>query len=139
MAVQCAPLDKHVTFNVLPEYIVYDSSCSVSQPETTSPVYSSTGDEGEYCQVTGVPWQMIIVIVLGIALVLYTALVNGGLATARRNFSLVMLILWTLLWAVLFWVLWSQCENSTAWWLLIFSSLVILTFFILVVALNLGG
>jgi hypothetical protein len=132
------PIGKHVTFDPVPQYLVYDGSSAVEDIAATPSAQITKSFTGDVCNVSGVPWQMIISILIGVGLILYTALL-ATIAPARRNFSVLMLILWTLLWAILLWVLWGHCENATAWWLLIFSTLVTLTFFILIVALNLGG
>lgn len=142
---QCASQNsdsKHVTFNPVPQYLVYDSSSMVSETMSSQepgPPSVIIGSEGGVCQIHSVPWPLIIMVILGLGLVLYTALLSGNIASARRNFSILLLLLWTLLWSMLLWVLWRQCEDVLSWWLLVFSSIIIITFFILVVALNLGG
>lgn len=84
------------------------------------------------------PWPMIIISILGIALLIYTA-VAPDIDSSRRSFGVVLIILWTLLWALLLWVLWKENQRAAAWWLLLISSVSILLFFILIIVMNLGA
>lgn len=85
----------------------------------------------------GQPWPTIIISLVGAGLLMYTA-IGPNIPSDRRIFGVVMILLWTLLWAVLLWVLWSAGHEIASWWLLIVGIGVIVLFFVIVIALNLG-
>jgi hypothetical protein len=84
------------------------------------------------------PWPTIIISAIGAGLLMYTA-VGQNIPQDRRIFGIVMIILWTLLWALILWVLWREYHIAAAWWLLVIGVAIIVIFFVIVIALNLGG
>lgn len=90
------------------------------------------------CHPKGAPWQLIIIAMVGSGMLLYTILM-AKISESRRQFSLGVIILWTLLWVVIFWSLWRRCYTTVIWWLLLFSLSIITLFFVIIVALDLGS
>lgn len=85
-----------------------------------------------------VPWPTIIISIFGAVLIVYTA-VAPNIMTNKRVFGIVMIGLWTLLWALLLWVLWRDKYYGISWWMTLVPVTVILLFFILVIVLNIGS
>lgn len=83
------------------------------------------------------PWPTVIVALVGVGLVIYTG-VAPDIDSNVRIFGLVLLLLWTILWGILLWVLWHECHQTVAWWLLILPIAVMLIFFVLIIILKLG-
>lgn len=111
--------------------------CSKDYPEDITCVKSKDGSQ-VLCQYNRPPWPTIIIAGIGAGLLMYTA-VGQGIPQDRRIFGIVMILLWTLLWALLAWVLWRECHVAGAWWLLIIGVAILVLFFVIVIALNLGG
>ena len=87
---------------------------------------------------TGAPWPTILMACVGAGLLMYTA-IGQNIPSDRRIFGIVMILLWTLLWAVLLWVLWKDGHLASAWWMLVLGIGIIVLFFVIVIALNLGS
>lgn len=83
-------------------------------------------------------WPSIVMIIIGLVLVIY-ALVDSSIDNDRRVLGIILILLWTALWALLLWVLWKNGRRQTAWWLLLIPSISIIIFFVLVLILNLGS
>ena len=90
------------------------------------------------CDLYTAPWPTIIISILGAVLIIYTA-VAPNLDSNRRIFGVVLLILWTLIWALLLWVIWRECRQATSWWLLLIPVIAMILFFVLIIVLNLGA
>lgn len=82
------------------------------------------------------PWPTIIIAVLGASLTIYTA-VAPNIDNSRRGFGAILIILWTLLWALLLWILWRNNNRAAAWWLLLIPSISIILFFVFIVVMDL--
>lgn len=100
--------------------------------EPPSPTYKYIYDY------SSLPWPSIVMIIIGLVLVIY-ALVDSSIDNDRRVLGIILIILWTALWALLLWVLWKNGRRATAWWLLLIPSISIIIFFVLVLILNLGS
>lgn len=88
--------------------------------------------------IDAIPWPTILISVFGGILIVYTA-VAPDILNNKRVFGIVMIGLWTLLWALLLWVLWRDKYYAISWWMLLVPVTVILLFFILVIIMNLGS
>lgn len=90
----------------------------------------------DQCQDISLPWPTLVLIVIGSAIIIYTA-VATNVSPSRRAFAAIILTLWTAIWSVLLYILWSKCYNTTAWWFLIIPLVILLLFFILIIVFNL--
>jgi hypothetical protein len=107
---------------------------------TTPPIQTVTSPGKEEIpnkKCTEAPWPTIIIAIVGVGLVIYTG-VAPDIEPNLRVFGLVLMLLWTILWAILLWVLWHECHQVVAWWLLILPIAVMLIFFILIIILKFG-
>lgn len=114
----------------------------------TQSVVSTTGTTGSVkvvgpiCQIYEPkdvnPWPTIIMSVLGAIVIIYTA-VAPNVDENRRIFGVVFLLLWTLIWAILLWVLWRECHRSASWWLLLIPVIAMALFFVLIIVMNVGS
>ncbi len=113
------------------------NTCKVNKCDRSS----SNSDDGsispDFLTATGAPWPTIIIAMVGIGLLIYTS-VGFGIPTDRRIFGIVMIILWTLLWCILLWILWKEGNWPAAWWMAVIGVAVLVLFFVVVIALNLG-
>lgn len=89
-------------------------------------------------QILGYPWPAIIVAILGLAFLIY-ALFATNLNSSTRSFSILMIILWTLMWVIILWVLWNDNRNNTAWAIVLVPVVLLIIFFVLVVVMNVDG
>jgi hypothetical protein len=90
------------------------------------------------CETYTVPAPVILISVLGAIIVIYTA-IAPGVDQNRRVFGIVLMILWTLIWALLLWVLWRECHRAAAWWLLLLAVTAMILFFVLIIIQNVGS
>jgi hypothetical protein len=86
----------------------------------------------------GSPWPMIIMFLVGMGFLLYTILV-ARISNSRRQFSIGVIVLWTLLWTLIFWAMWRQRYTTATWWFLLIAVSVLLFFFVVMVTLDLGA
>lgn len=93
---------------------------------------------GPSCNLSATPWPVIIISMVGAIFTVYTA-VAPNIDSNRRVFGVVLLILWTVIWALLLWVLWRECRQSTSWWLLLIPLTAMILFLVLIIILNLGA
>ncbi|CAH6420581.1 Hypothetical protein HVR_LOCUS1228 [uncultured virus] len=93
---------------------------------------------GPSCEIHAPPWPSIIIGILGAVVVIYTA-VAPGVATDRRVFGIVIMALWTIVWALILWVLWKECHRAESWWLLLIPVIIMAIFFVLIIILNVGA
>lgn len=89
------------------------------------------------CELNISPWPVIIMIIIGAAVIIYSAI--APINQDRRIFGVVMLSLWTIIWSVIIWFLWRECERNAAWLLLIVSVVMMLVFFVLIIIMNIGS
>src|SRR5437870_128064 len=119
-----------------PVPIQIDQPVTVSQTVVTTtiptPVITTVGP---VCQRYTPPWPSIIISVLGAIVIIYTA-IAPNVDENRRLFGVILMTLWTILWAVLLWVLWNECHYSASWWLLLIPVIAMALFFILIIILN---
>ena len=97
-----------------------------------------TATVGPSCKVHEPPWPSIIIGVLGAIVVIYIA-VAPGVATDRRLFGVIIMALWTIVWALILWVLWKECHRVASWWLLLIPIAIMAIFFILIIIMNIGA
>jgi hypothetical protein len=82
------------------------------------------------------PWPAVVQGLVGVGVLI--ALIGGpGLCLARRSFAVTVTVLWTALWTLLLGLLWRR-DGSRAWWWGVFSSLLLLVFYVAVGALRYG-
>lgn len=91
--------------------------------------------QAECIVTTTIPWPSIIIAILGVVIVIYVA-VSSGVDTSRRIFGVVLMILWTAIWALLLWVLWRECRQQTAWWMLLIPTITMIIFVALIIIMN---
>lgn len=90
------------------------------------------------CNIHAPPWPTIIISVLGAIIVVYTA-VAPNVNTDRRIFGIIMMTLWTIVWALILWVLWKECHRAVTWWLLLIPVAIMALFFIVIILMNIGA
>jgi hypothetical protein len=74
---------------------------------------------------------------VGAGLTIYTA-VAPGVSSERRAFGAILLLLWTLAWSLILWVIWKECHHPAAWWLVLVPLVLMILFFVLIIILDLG-
>lgn len=82
-----------------------------------------------------IPWPSIIVSILGIIIIIYLS-VGPSIETSRRVFGVLLMVLWTAIWALLLWVLWRECRHQTAWWMLLIPIIAMILLLMLVVVIS---
>lgn len=118
-------------------------------PDSTKPVVTITTKPvkidnipltptGPTCNRREAPWPTIIISVVGAVFVIYSA-VAPNISSDRRIFGSIMLALWTIVWALILWVLWRECHRAAAWWLILVPLAVMILFFVLIIILNIGA
>lgn len=110
---------------------------TISNADTTQKV-NLPEEVGPVCNKGAVPWPVIIVSVIGGGIVIYTA-VAPGISSDRRTFGVILITLWTLVWALILWVMWKECHHPATWWLLLIPLVLEILFFILIILLDLGS
>ena len=118
--------------------VVDPSLPSVATPPPTTTVVSTQKIVAPVCQINEPPWPTIIISVLGAIVVMYTA-IAPGVDENRRIFGVIITILWTVMWALILWVLWKDCHRSATWWLLLVPVALLAVFFILIIVANVGS
>ena len=93
---------------------------------------------GGSCHIHEAPWPTIIISVIGAIIIVYTA-VAPNVNNDRRIFGIVLMTLWTIVWALILWVLWKECHRAATWWLLIVPVTIMALFFILIIIMNIGA
>ena len=85
-----------------------------------------------------VPWQSIIVLLFGAVIVIYAA-VAPNVQTTRRVFSVVMMLLWSILWALVLWLTWKDGKEVSAWLLMIIPITLMIIYFVLILIMNIDS
>lgn len=124
-----------VNYNLEP---IPGASTSTSKTVVLGTGATGTHVVGPSCDIHAPPWPTIIVSVLGAIVVVYTA-VAPNVNTDRRIFGIVMMTLWTIVWALILWVLWKECHRAATWWLLIVPVAIMALFFILIILMDIGA
>ena len=81
------------------------------------------------------PWPSIIILLLGAFVVIYSAAIPN-IQTNQRLFGILVAIIWSVIWAVLLWVLWKDNLRRMSWFLLLLSTTLLFIFFIVIIVLN---
>jgi hypothetical protein len=81
------------------------------------------------------PWAAIIMLIFGGILLIYTAM-GTNINTNVKIFGIIMILLWTLLWAFLLYLLWKDNFITSTWWMLVIGFSVLTFFFLLIIILN---
>ena len=81
-----------------------------------------------------VPWPIIIVGIIGIIIIIYIG-IGPNITSNKRIFGITLLILWTLIWCLLLWVLWNENYYVLTWWLMIIPIITIIVFFVVIIFL----
>jgi hypothetical protein len=81
------------------------------------------------------PWAAIIMLIFGGILLIYTAM-GGNINANVKIFGIIMILLWSLLWAFLLYLLWKDNLITSTWWMLVIGVSVLTFFFVLIVILN---
>lgn len=98
------------------------------QEETTKVVYKKVP----------IPWPPILMAIMGVIIVVFTA-VAPGIPNDRRLFGVIILTLWTIVWALILWVLWREGRYGATWWLLLIPSAIMILFFVVIIILKVGA
>jgi hypothetical protein len=94
-------------------------------------------ESGASCDLNVTAWPSIIIILIGVILVMYVA-IAPGVNSNNRVFGVVLLTLWTAMWSIILWVLWRECHQSIAWWLLLIPFIMMILFTVIIVIMNMG-
>jgi hypothetical protein len=81
------------------------------------------------------PWASIIMSIFGIILLLCTAL-GAGIDTNVKIFGILMILLWTLTWSIILYLLWKDNFIKSTWWMLVIGTSVLTLFYYLIVVFN---
>ena len=81
------------------------------------------------------PWAAIIMLIFGGILLIYTAM-GGNINANVKIFGIIMILLWSLLWTFLLYLLWKDNLITSTWWMLVIGVSVLTFFFVLIVILN---
>lgn len=87
---------------------------------------------------TPFPWPVIIVLIIGLIATIY-AFFAIDVLQSRRIFAGIILGLWTLIWVLILWLMWSEHHYRATWWMAILPVFVIVLFVVLVLVFNLGS
>jgi len=90
------------------------------------------------CHINQPPWPTIIISVLGAIIIIYTA-IAPNVNNDRRVFGFVLIMLWTIVWALILWVLWKECHKASSWWILLIPVSIMILFFVVIIILNIGS
>ena len=90
------------------------------------------------CRVNQPPWPTIIISILGAIIIIYTA-IAPNVNNDRRVFGIVLIMLWTIVWALILWVLWKECHKASSWWILLIPVSIMIFFFVVIIILNIGA
>ena len=136
------PLQEAVGMAPVPIQIISGTTGMISSGpiKIISGTTGNTKYTGPNCRLTAptVAWPAIILALIGGILVVYTA-IAPGVDTNARIFGIVLLTLWTIMWALILWVLWRGCRRSISWWLLLIPLIVMGLFFVLIIIMNMGS
>lgn len=80
-------------------------------------------------------WQSIIVFILGAVIIIYAA-AAPNVEETKRVFSIVMMLLWSILWGLVLWIFWRDGKLLTSWLVMIVPIVLMILFFVLAVILN---
>lgn len=71
-------------------------------------------------------------IIMGIAgaITVMSIAIIPGIDRERRIFGIILIILWTAIWAVVLIMITNECQPEICWWLLLISIIIMLIFFI---------
>jgi hypothetical protein len=81
------------------------------------------------------PWASIIMSIFGSILLLCTAL-GVGIDTNVKIFGILMILLWTLTWSIILYLLWKDNFINSTWWMLVIGTSVLTLFYCLIVVFN---
>lgn len=77
-------------------------------------------------------WPAIIMAIVGFALAIYTA-IGPNIHQHLAVFGTIFIVLWTLMWCIILWVLWKAGQYTETWGLLILPLVLVFLFFMIVV------
>ena len=81
------------------------------------------------------PWAMIIMMITGGILLVYTTL-GENIDSNVKIFGILMIVLWTLMWSFILYLLWKDNYITSTWWMLVLGISALIFFFILIIILN---
>ena len=137
------PVDPaHQTIQILSSTPIVSGTTGMTAPIPVQITSGTTGgvkySSGASCDAgSRVAWPAIILALIGGVLVVYTA-IAPGVNTNARIFGIILLTLWTIMWALILWVMWRDCHRSISWWLLFIPLTVMGLFFVLIIIMNMG-
>ncbi len=83
---------------------------------------------------TSTAWPVFVMAIIGLGLAIYTA-IGPNIKANRIVFGFIFLVLWTIMWCLILWVLWKSGQYKQTWLLLIVPITLAMIFFIVVVIL----
>lgn len=84
------------------------------------------------------PWPSIIVLIIGMCMVIYIG-VAPGINPNRIALGITLILLWSILWALILWVMWKKKNYFCAWLLMVIPLILMLTFFLVVIIFDIGS
>jgi len=83
------------------------------------------------------PWPLIIAAIVGGIVIIYSA-AAPNISNNLRIFSIVLILIWTIKWVLILWVLWKENHIALSWYMLLFPIVMDILFLVLVIILKLG-
>jgi len=84
-----------------------------------------------------IPWPSIIIFIVGLILLIWLGL-DGSINHNRRMFGLSLILLWTLMWMLILWLLWYRAQYNIAWWVLFIPFITLILFFVIAITMDIG-
>lgn len=112
--------------------VTYDDSSSYEIVSSPPMILKPSG-----CS-NNIAWPAVIILISGTILVIYSA-VTTHITPSRRIFGSILLAIWTIIWAILLWVLWRECHTQACWWLSLIPLTLMFALFIVIIVFNIGG
>lgn len=120
---------------ITPTTLIESSTTAATYPtQTTSTIQTIPVKTDVECENTQWPLPSIIIIIIGLAAIIYISVVS--MMPGRKIFSLILVSLWVLIWAIIIYITWINCMITVSWLLLMIPIIFILIFVILVIWLN---
>jgi hypothetical protein len=94
-------------------------------------------DNDPYFKKRPQPWPLIITAIVGGIVIIYSS-IAPNISNNLRIFSIILILLWTIKWCLILWVLWKENHIALSWWMLLFPIVMDILFLVLILILKLG-
>lgn len=94
-------------------------------------------DNDPYFRKRPQPWPLILVAIVG-AVVIICSCVLPNISDNLRIFGIVLILLWTIKWCLILWVLWKENHIALSWWMSLIAIIMDILFLVLILILKLG-